>query len=896
VSFAEDAADKARTTAGLCLGLLSLAACAALAQPVERAARGNILILHSYDSTYNWSVEVTQGLRVALEQHPLDLGLWTEYLDSRRLPKAQAWDWMDRTLELRHSGRRFDVIVACDDAAAEYLVEHSPAALRNTPVVFCGVGSQALIDRMPRTRFTGVKEISAAPDFLDEVLKFLPGVRQVVVMTDNSEAGEENRRFYAEIEAARPHLRFRLLDGSRLSVEEMLGELGALERDTLLVWTRFTRDREGRFVSPRWVAAEVAQASTAPVVSPNVSLLGQGFLAGNTSAGFAHGELAGKLVVEVLHGVPPHEIPLREHGNIRLVIDDGVAARFGVPRSSLPRDAEIVGAVGGWRALSGADRNLLLAGAVLVVLQMLTILVLVVNIWMRRKAERELKTSREMLERAQRIAHIGLWSRDPATGKLVWSDETARLFGVAPGSVEPTYETFLGFVHPADRERVDGIVRASDSRRQSRVLEFRLQAPGRPERYIRSVGEWTTGPNGEPLVAGMVQDITEQKQMEEMLRQMQRMESVGTLAGGVAHDFNNLLTVINGYGQLLAGALSEQDARRLYVREIQRAGERASELTRQLLAFSRKQILSPRLLDLNELVRESEGLLKALLGDRVELELRLSDALCLVHADPLQIEQVLINLAANARDAMPQGGRLEIGTSTLLMREYSGVAEEAITPGRYVELRIADTGCGMDDATRRRVFEPFFTTKPVGRGTGLGLASVYGVVRQSGGLITVESEVGQGTTFRVLLPSAQGALPPQQESPAEEPRMESGRVLVVDPDPQLSEMIGLALRQAGYEVEFDQRPDRLHKMLRAGEGSARPPDLVLTEMHVHAPSGFRLVRELRAQFPALRVLFLSSGETGPDAARLERGEAVLEKPFTPAALKDAVRRLLMQPA
>lgn len=874
-------------------GLLCLVASAAFAQPAVKPVRGNVLILHSYDSTYNWSVEVTQGLRVALEQHPMDLGLWTEYLDSRRLPKQQAWDWMDRTLALRHSGRRFDVIVACDDAAAEYLLDHSPAALKDTPVVFCGVGSQALIDRMPRTRFTGVRELSAAPDFLDQVLTFLPGVRQVVVITDNSETGREHLQFYGEIQAARPYLQFRFLDGARMSLEEIFGELGALGRDTLVVWTRFTRDRDGRYVSPRWAAAEAAQMSTAPVVSPNVSLLGQGFLAGNTSAGFAHGELAGKLVAEVLHGVPPSEIPLREHGNIRLIIDDSVAARFGVPRGSLPRDAEIVSAAGGWRALSGADRQLLIAGGVLVLLQMLTIVVLLVNIWQRRRAERELKSSREMLERAQRIAHIGLWSRNPATGKLVWSDETARLLGVEAGSVDPTYETFLSFIHPADRGRVDAIVRASDARRQSRVLEFRLQVPGRPERYLRSVGEWTTGPGGEPLVAGMVQDITEQKQMEDMLRQMQRMESVGTLAGGVAHDFNNLLTVINGYAQLLAGAIPEEDSRRLYVREIQRAGERAAELTRQLLAFSRKQILSPRLFDLNELVRESEGLLKALVGDRVELKLCLADSLCLVHADPLQLEQVLINLAANARDAMPEGGRLEIATSTLFMREFSGVSEEAIAPGRYVELRITDNGCGMDETTRRRAFEPFFTTKPVGQGTGLGLASVYGVVRQSGGLISVESEVGHGTTFRILLPAAEGALAPLERGTQEKPRAGRGRVLVVDPDLQLSEMIGLSLQEAGFDVEFDYRADRLDRMLESREDAAPPPDVVLTEFRWHAAQGFRRVRELRERFPSLRVLFLSSGND--DRAQLRHGEAVLEKPFTAAALSAAVQRLLVQP-
>ncbi len=242
---------------------------------------------------------------------------------------------------------------------------------------------------------------------------------------------------------------------------------------------------------------------------------------------------------------------------------------------------------------------------------------------------------------------------------------------------------------------------------------------------------------------------------------------------------------------------------------------------------------------------------------------------------------------------MPEGGRLEIATSTLFMREFSGVSEEAIAPGRYVELRITDNGCGMDEATRRRVFEPFFTTKPVGQGTGLGLASVYGVVRQSGGLISVESEVGHGTTFRILLPAAEGALAPLEGGTQEEPGAGRGRVLVVNPDPQLSEMIGLSLREAGFDVEFDYRADRLDRMLESGEDAPPPPDVVLTEFRWHAARGFRRVRELRERFPSLRVLFLSSGSD--DRAQLRQGEAVLQKPFTAAALSAAVQRLLVQP-
>jgi PAS domain S-box-containing protein len=582
---------------------------------------------------------------------------------------------------------------------------------------------------------------------------------------------------------------------------------------------------------------------------------------------------------------------LRALSNIRLIIDDSVAARFGIPRTSLPSDAEIINESGGWRALSVADRRLLWAGAVLLLLQMITILVLIADFWLRKKAERELRESRETLSRAQRIARIGLWSRNPATGELTWSEEVYRIFGADPSSFKPSYETFLSLVHPADRSRVDAIVRSSDARRQSRVLEFRIQLPSGEERYVRSTGEWFTGPDGKPRVAGMVQDITEIKHTEELLRQMQRTEAVGTLAGGVAHDFNNLLTVINGYSQLLAGALDPSDPRFQHVREIQRAGERAAELTRQLLAFSRRQILSPRLFDLNQLVRDSVGLLKPVLGDSVRLELDLAGSLCLVHADPLQIEQVLINLAANARDAMPKGGCFRIRTATLLLTEFSGGAEEAIRPGRYVELTVSDTGIGMDEETRRRVFEPFFTTKPEGKGTGLGLASVYGVVRQSGGWIAVSSAPGLGTTFRILLPLAEGAVPPHPEPSQQRASATAKRVLVLDHHPPTSQLVGLALRQAGYQVEFAPDEDSLSRMMEAAPKN-NPFRVLLVDLRMPHISGLELVRRLRSRYPHLRALMLFADPLQSGAPELQHGEAHIDAPVTPAAVIEAVRLLL----
>ncbi|HJQ23668.1 MAG TPA: PAS domain S-box protein [Blastocatellia bacterium] len=391
---------------------------------------------------------------------------------------------------------------------------------------------------------------------------------------------------------------------------------------------------------------------------------------------------------------------------------------------------------------------------------------------------------------------------------------------------------------------------------------------------------------------GSVEDISEHKQLEEQLRHSQKMEAVGRLAGGVSHDFNNLLTAIIGYSDLMMMLLKEEDPLRHYVEEIRTAGDRAASLTRQLLAFSRKQVLQPRLLDINSLVTNVGKMLRRLVGEDIGFITLLRPEAGLINADPGQIEQVLVNLVVNARDAMPEGGKIVIETASAELDKAYADLHVGVEPGDYVMLAVSDTGTGMDEKTQARIFEPFFTTKPTGKGTGLGLSTVYGIVRQSGGNIWVYSEVGRGTTFKVYLPRVTEDAPEDESvSKPEPPLRGTETVLLAEDEEVVRRLAREVLEGYGYRV------------LEAGNGGAAfsacvghdgPIHLLITDVVMPGMGGRDLANRLSRLRPEMKVLFMS-GYTDDAIVHhgvLEAGIPFIQKPFSPDDLARKVREVL----
>ena len=403
-------------------------------------------------------------------------------------------------------------------------------------------------------------------------------------------------------------------------------------------------------------------------------------------------------------------------------------------------------------------------------------------------------------------------------------------------------------------------------------------------------------PTGEPeCIEGLAEDVTQQRSLEMQVRQAQRLEAIGRLAGGVAHDFNNVLTAITGFSGLLLDELPAEDPKRQDVEEIRTAAARAATLTRQLLAFSRKQVLQPQVLDLNGLVRALDRMLQRLIGEDVKLEIALAPTVAAVRADPGQLEQVIMNLAVNARDAMPRGGRLTIETANVDLDEAYARQHPGVTPGPQVMLAVSDTGIGMDAETRSHIFEPFFTTKPQGEGTGLGLSTVYGIVQQSGGHIWVYSEPERGATFKIYLPPAQDAVAALDLASAPPPAAGGHEtVLLAEDDSAVRDVASEILAQKGYRVLRAPDGQSALEIARSHAGEIR---LLVTDIVMPGMTGRELAIALAAERPGVRVLYMS-GYTDDAVVRhgvLVEGTPYLQKPFSPDALARKVREILDRP-
>ncbi len=507
----------------------------------------------------------------------------------------------------------------------------------------------------------------------------------------------------------------------------------------------------------------------------------------------------------------------------------------------------------------------------------------------------ELARERRLQDAILNGLNEGIIAADRAGKCLLFNPRAQKILGAGPCDVEPqTWAQHYG-VFAANRVDLlapedNPLLRAMLGEHGAEVEAF-VQNENVPGSILSMTGTPLGGSNDALGGVAVLRDITEQRELEAQLRQSQKMDAIGRLAGGVAHDFNNLLVVIQSYTALVREALPDGDSKREDLDEVLAASRRAAMLTKQLLAFSRSEVIQPTSLDLNGVVARIEKMLGRIIGEDIELLTELAPTLGVIRADAAQLEQIILNLAINARDAMPGGGRLTIGTQNVtLAPDYATRA--SIRPGDFVLLAVTDTGSGMDEDTQRRIFEPFFTTKEVGKGTGLGLSTVYGIVQQSAGHIRVQSDLGRGTIFKIYFPRLGGAV----SEPVSQPlsvaaRSASGTILLVEDDPAVRQIAVRILRNRGYTVLEARSPGEARTQCIVHGPSV---DLLLTDVVMPGCSGPQLARELVQKHPRVQVLFMSGypGGANVDEGVLVPGFHYIEKPFSPAALAEKVSAIL----
>ena len=517
-----------------------------------------------------------------------------------------------------------------------------------------------------------------------------------------------------------------------------------------------------------------------------------------------------------------------------------------------------------------------------------------------RRANEELhrRTAEQLGEYRSKLASIIDSSEDAILSKDLngiitsWNRGAEHIYGYTPEEVVGKH---ISLLTPSDRpdEISDILQRIARGESLEHYESVRVTKDKRHLNVSISVSPLRSATGDIVGASAIVRDVTAQKKAESQLRQSQKMEAIGRLAGGVAHDFNNILGIISACNEFLRDRIDAASEPSPYVDNIKKAIERGTSLTRQLLTFSRTSVVQPRVLDVNERLKDISKLLRPLLGDDVEILVVPKSALAVVEADPGQLDQIVVNLAVNARDAMPRGGKFILETGAVRFDEDFADQHQTMPAGKYVMLAVSDTGHGMDEATISRIFEPFFTTKEIGKGTGLGLATVYGIVKQSAGHILVYSEPGHGTTFKIYLPSADHKIgvASKPEPEAVSPKRQGTTILLVEDDDIMRSLTRQLLQEHGYTVvEASDGKSALEWI----ESHAEPIDLLLTDVVMRRMSGPELVERLGVSHPTLKVVYMSgyTGELMAEREVLKRGITLLEKPFTRTALLNTIHNTL----
>lgn len=851
----------------------------------QEQRRPSVLLLNSYHNGYSWSDNILRGLYESFQEQGLTVDLHIEYLDAKRYSGLAVQRAMFELFREKYGPGTFDVVVASDNDAFQFVLEYREALFSEVPIVFCGVNDLELggVTGLP---LTGVLENAGIRETLEIAFKVHPAVKNVVVIGDDSVTGRAIRHQVQD--AARHFLERATFDyWYQYPLREILRRVPTLSEDTMLYFIPSYFELDGNVYDPEEAQQLIDDASTRPLYSSWAFLLGHGIIGGKMASGEVQGREAGNMVARILRGEQVTTIPMVEVTENPYQFDHVKLKEYGIDKTALPPGSTIINAP---QAFYEVSKDLLWTLVVSFVLLALVLMLLVVNILRRKRIESKIRDQLSFQELLM----------DTIPLLVCWKDQKQRYLGA-----NRSFATFFGVAEPAELiNKTDyNIMKEGRFTEWSAALDREVLATSRSRLRQRIGISDHTGEqvwlevNKVPLhdaqgnVAGTLstaEDVTREANLERQLLQSQKMEAIGALAGGVAHDFNNILTSIMNSTELALSDLEEESDTALDLRRVLKGAERGRRLVQQILAFSRPSQEGFRPTDLPELVRDTLGLLKTSLPRNIVIKAEVEEVQDKVLVDPTQIYQVLMNLCTNAFQAMrEEGGELAVRLERLeLDEERADVLD--LNPGPCYRLTVADNGPGIEPAILDKIFDPFFTTKGIKEGTGLGLAVVLGIVKNHGGAVNVKSEPGRGASFEVYIPARSG---PEQVPVVSDKRVLSGqgRILYVEDDQDQLATIPRVLESLGYEVQAAATVREAMQFLEAKGGF----DLVLTDFDMPEANGVALARFVAKRRPKMPVVMVSGRSQAAEAAKAATNiRKVLPKPFSKSDLAEAVRGVL----
>jgi|WetSurMetagenome_2_1015567.scaffolds.fasta_scaffold00779_16 two-component system, cell cycle sensor histidine kinase and response regulator CckA len=855
--------------------------------PFSYASDPNIVIINSYHYGQEWADRELSGVLEALREKYPGMPVSVEYLDTKRFRGRKHMREMTSFLAGKYAGRKPDLVIALDNPALDLLLACRAGLFSDSPIVFAGINNYSPSMLKGHDRITGIAEVTDIRYSIETIMQVNPGTKHIVILNDYTVTGLETRReMERHLDMVRGNVKVSFVPP--MTFEEMQQTVNDLPEGAVALIASLITDSSGKTMTIPESTRMITSGNRIPVYSTHETLLGHGVLGGNMRSGVEHGRKAGHIALRILAGENPSAIPVDTTDHSAPIFDYVIMQRLGIPPDRLPPGSIVIN-----RPVSFYERHEtpILFSLVIIIILLVAIIILNANVIKRKRAEKTLLELSRYKSALFEEARDAIFVADAETELILDMNREAERLVKRPRS--ELIGLHVSMLSPAGDEASKAFRQICLGACGMANIEISAGDGGGVSVEIRaSIIEC---PGGSRMIMGICRDVSERTRLQEQLINSQKMEAVGTLAGGVAHEFNNALTAIIGAADILRLKLLRQSRPKSFLNIILNSSLSAARLTKGLLSFCRKQISVPQHVDINKIMELEERLFSKIIGEDILVVKELSEEPCVVIADPGQMEQIIINIVLNARDAMPNGGSLEIRTEQVSLGCAPACVREAVRPGDYVVMSFKDSGCGIDAAALDKIFEPFFTTKEAGRGSGLGLSIVYGLVRQNNGFIGVKTEIGCGTEFRVFLPSSAhhiGELSRDYDQDSLS-LMGAGTILLAEDNEAVRHMQSLTLKNAGYDVI--EAGDGKEAVELFGDNSERI-NIVMLDVVMPLMSGKEACDEIKKSRPWIKVL-LVSGHTDEIIAQkgIERDKVdFLAKPYTPAQLLIKIREMTLK--